>query len=88
MLDKCVQEVRDTPTRELLDRKGPSGATVEAHTPRIPKGRAPTRLPLTASRFHAGSPASEGCTWRWSLDKSQRLYGGRASGRPDGRREG
>lgn len=34
----------DTPARELLDGKGPSGATAVAHTPRIPKGRAKASL--------------------------------------------
>jgi hypothetical protein len=43
----------DTPARELLDRKGPTGATVGAHTPRIPKGRASTRFRPPALRFHA-----------------------------------
>ena len=45
----------DTPAREPPDCKGPSGATVRAHTPRIPKGRAPTNLLSSASHSHVGS---------------------------------
>jgi hypothetical protein len=43
------------PARELPDCKGPSGATVRAHTPRIPKGRALTNLLSPASHLHVGS---------------------------------
>jgi hypothetical protein len=41
--------------RPLPDCKGPSGATVRAHTPRIPKGRALTNLLSPASHLHVGS---------------------------------
>jgi hypothetical protein len=51
-----VRRTLNNRARELLDGKGPSGATAVAHTPRIPKGRATANLSLSASHHHAGSP--------------------------------
>ena len=75
-----------TPARELLDRKGPSGATIEAHTPRIPKGRASITSPRRLRTFHAGSLLARLNVALVSRHRNARKS--RAAGRSDERREG